>query len=83
MEKRARATPSAESRPRDGLLVAVGAQSVEPEPGDEYCNARRMVWVSSDAETCTTVEPSGLAEGDYVATDVGGGGGAIWKVTPS
>ena len=37
----------------NGLLVAVGAQAVDPEPGDEYCDARRRVWVSNDAATCT------------------------------
>jgi hypothetical protein len=49
----------------NGLLVAVGEQAVDSEPGDEYCDARRKVWVSNDAATWRAVEPSGLA-----ATDV-------------
>ena len=55
---------------REGLLVAVGAQSVEPDPGDEYCNAVRKIWVSSDGATWKAVEPSGLAETDSLDTVV-------------
>jgi hypothetical protein len=54
----------------NGLLLAVGQRAVPPEPGDEYCDARLRVWVSTDATTWNAVEPSGLAETDAVDTVV-------------
>ena len=62
---------------REGLLVAVGAQSVEPDPGDEYCNAVRKIWVSSDGATWKAVEPSGLAETDSLDTVIADASGFL------
>ena len=62
---------------REGLLVAVGAQSVEPDPGDEYCNAVRKIWVSSDGAKWKAVEPSGLAETDSLDTVVADASGFL------
>ena len=61
----------------NGLLVAVGEQAVDPEPGDEYCDARRKVWVSNDAATWRAVEPSGLAATDVLDTVVGDSSGFL------
>jgi hypothetical protein len=55
---------------RNGLLVAVGARAVPPEPGDDYCDARLKLWRSGDATTWEPVEPSGLAETDSLDTVV-------------
>ena len=55
---------------RNGLLVAVGARSVPPEPGDDYCDARLELWRSNDATTWEPVVPSGLAETDSIDTVV-------------
>ena len=53
---------------RNGLLVAVGARAVPPEPGDDYCDARLKLWRSGDATTWEPVEPSGLAVTDALDT---------------
>lgn len=55
---------------RNGLLVAVGAQAVPPEPGDEHCDARLKLWVSRDAATWSAVDPVGLAPTDTLDTVV-------------
>jgi hypothetical protein len=55
---------------RGDLLVAIGQRAVPAEPGDEYCDTRLEVWVSTDAATWNAVEPSGLADTDTVATVV-------------
>jgi hypothetical protein len=51
---------------RDDLLVAVGERAVPPEAGDDYCDARLVLWRSTDARTWERVEPAGLAETDEV-----------------
>jgi hypothetical protein len=62
---------------RNGLLVAVGARSVPPEPGDDYCDARLELWRSSDATTWEPVQPSGLSETDSVDTVVADASGFL------
>jgi hypothetical protein len=76
----------------DGFLVAVGQQSVDPKPGDEYCDARSKVWVSDDAATWRAVEPAGPSptdgsmdaatawSGGVVALDSTRQGVVLWRV---
>jgi hypothetical protein len=55
---------------RDGVLLAVGARAVPPEPGDDYCGARLELWRSTDATTWEPVKASGLSETDTLDTVV-------------
>lgn len=77
MEKAAPATPSGAWRPGTGSSLSSGGQSVDPEPGDEYCDARLKVWVSDDAATWRAVEPAGLEATDVVDTVVGNTSGFL------